>query len=226
MSTIAVFMAIGGSAVAVSQISGSQLKDRSVAGKKLKGQTIGGGKLKNGAVTGKQVKESTLGRVPSAKSADTASSADAANTATTATTAITANDSLALGGLPPSAYQRCCTSTAGSAPLDSTTPQRVLSSSAPRFDLATTGGRGSAPGLAVANRGADELVVTTVPSTGAARTATIAAGGSAPLRAARSSALDAVVRDAADPARSAWVHCLLTGAGAPTAFCWRIESSR
>ena len=112
MSTLAVFLALGGSALAVTRINGSRLADRSVAGKKLKAQTIGGGKLKPGTITGKQVKEGTLGKVPSAKSADTASTANRANTATTATTAITANDSLALGGLPPSAYQLTSSSAA------------------------------------------------------------------------------------------------------------------
>jgi hypothetical protein len=104
MSTLAVFLALGGSALAVTQINGKRLEDRSVAGKKLKSQTIGGGKIQQAAITGKQVKEGTLGKVPSGKSANAATAATSANTATTATTAITANNSLALGGLPASAY--------------------------------------------------------------------------------------------------------------------------
>src|SRR5687768_2246345 len=59
MSTLAVFIALGGSAYAVGQISGAQLKNRSVSGKKLKRNTIGGS----------TVKESRLGRVPLARRA-------------------------------------------------------------------------------------------------------------------------------------------------------------
>jgi len=62
MSTLAVFIALGGSSYAVSQIDGGQLKNRSVAGKKLKPNTLGG----------KTIKESRLGRVPRARRADRA----------------------------------------------------------------------------------------------------------------------------------------------------------
>jgi hypothetical protein len=59
MSTLAVFIALGGSAYAVGKINGAQLKNRSVSGKKLKRNTIGGA----------TVKESSLGRVPIARRA-------------------------------------------------------------------------------------------------------------------------------------------------------------
>lgn len=59
MATIAVFIALGGSSYAVSQISGSQLRDNSVAGKKLKRNTLGG----------TRIKESRLGPVPRARRA-------------------------------------------------------------------------------------------------------------------------------------------------------------
>jgi hypothetical protein len=59
MSTLAVFIALGGSAYAVGKINGSQLKNRSVSGAKLKRNTIGGA----------TVKESRLGRVPLARRA-------------------------------------------------------------------------------------------------------------------------------------------------------------
>ena len=62
MSTLAVFIALGGSAYAVGKISGSQLKNRSVSGKKLKRNTVGGS----------TVKESRLGRVPLASRANNA----------------------------------------------------------------------------------------------------------------------------------------------------------
>ncbi len=62
MSTLAVFIALGGSSYAVSRIDGGQLKNRSVSGKKLKPNTLGG----------KTIKESRLGRVPRARRADRA----------------------------------------------------------------------------------------------------------------------------------------------------------
>jgi hypothetical protein len=62
MSTLAVFIALGGSAYAVGKINGAQLKNRSVSGKKLKRNTIGGS----------TVKESRLGRVPLASRAGNA----------------------------------------------------------------------------------------------------------------------------------------------------------
>ena len=67
-ATLALFVALGGGAYAATQINGKNLKDRSVAGKKLKRNTV----------TGTEVKEATLGKVP------TASTADLANTANTA----------------------------------------------------------------------------------------------------------------------------------------------
>lgn len=59
VATLALFIALGGSSYAVSQISGSQIRNASIAGKKLKRNTIGG----------KRIKESRLGTVPSARNA-------------------------------------------------------------------------------------------------------------------------------------------------------------
>lgn len=60
MSTLAVFIALGGSSYAAVTISGSSLKGRSVSGVKLKRNTI----------TGLEVRESSLFRVPRASLAD------------------------------------------------------------------------------------------------------------------------------------------------------------
>lgn len=60
MSTLAVFIALGGSSYAAVSISGSSLKHRSVGGTKLKRNTI----------TGLEVRESRLGRVPRSEVAD------------------------------------------------------------------------------------------------------------------------------------------------------------
>lgn len=62
VSLMALFLALGGSSYAVSQISGSQIKDRSIAGTKLKRNTV----------DGRVVRESRLGKVPRARRADNA----------------------------------------------------------------------------------------------------------------------------------------------------------
>ena len=59
VATLALFIALGGSSYAVSQINGSQLRNNSVAGKKLQRNTLGG----------KRINESRLGTVPSARNA-------------------------------------------------------------------------------------------------------------------------------------------------------------
>ena len=61
MSTLAVFIALGGSSYAAYSINGSTIKNRSVAAKKIRHNTI----------TGYEIRESALGRVDRAKSADT-----------------------------------------------------------------------------------------------------------------------------------------------------------
>ena len=60
MSTVAVFIALGGSSYAALTISGSSITNRSIPAKKLKRNSI----------TAKEVRESRLSRVPRAKRAD------------------------------------------------------------------------------------------------------------------------------------------------------------
>src|SRR4051812_20197789 len=60
MSTLAVFIALGGSSYAAVRINGSNIKNRSIAA----------AKLKRNAITGREVRESRLGRVPRAATAD------------------------------------------------------------------------------------------------------------------------------------------------------------
>ena len=62
MSTLAVFIALGGSSYAAIKISGKDIKNRSIPGTKLRPNTL----------TGTQIKESTLGRVTRARVADNA----------------------------------------------------------------------------------------------------------------------------------------------------------
>src|SRR5215207_1536858 len=60
MSTVAVFIALGGSSYAALSIDGRSIEKRSIPGTKLKRNSI----------TGKEVRESRLHRVPRAKHAD------------------------------------------------------------------------------------------------------------------------------------------------------------
>jgi hypothetical protein len=86
MSSIAVFLVVaGGSAFAA-----NQLGKNTVGTKQLKNNTVTGAKIKNGAVTGAKLKLSSIGKVPSASTADSAGTANTAKTAETAKTADTA----------------------------------------------------------------------------------------------------------------------------------------
>jgi hypothetical protein len=69
LSVIALFVALGGTAVAAS------LAANSVGTKQLKDQAVTTSKIKDGAVTGAKVNVSTLGTVPSANTANTANAA-------------------------------------------------------------------------------------------------------------------------------------------------------
>lgn len=60
MSTLAVFIALGGSSYAALKINGRDITNRSIAGKKLRHNTV----------TGREIRESRLGRVPHARHAD------------------------------------------------------------------------------------------------------------------------------------------------------------
>ena len=60
MSTLAVFIALGGSSYAAFTINGSSIQNRSISGHKLQHNTL----------TGREIKESTLARVPRARDAD------------------------------------------------------------------------------------------------------------------------------------------------------------
>lgn len=60
MSTLAVFIALGGSSYAAVRINGSSIKNRSIAA----------AKLKRNSLTGREIRESSLGRVPRAAKAD------------------------------------------------------------------------------------------------------------------------------------------------------------
>lgn len=80
---LALLIALGGTGVAATSY---------ISAKNIKKNSIPGDRLKNDTVTGKQVKESSLGKVPSAKLADTATSATSATSAANATNAVNATN--------------------------------------------------------------------------------------------------------------------------------------
>ncbi len=71
MATIAVFIAIGGSAYAA-----TQLKKNSVGTKQIKNNAVTAAKIKNGTITGSKINLSSLGAVPSATNATNAGNAN------------------------------------------------------------------------------------------------------------------------------------------------------
>lgn len=71
IATLALFIAIGGA----SAFAASQLAKNSVGTKQLKKNSVTAAKIKNGAVTGAKINLSTVGKVPSASTADTAAEA-------------------------------------------------------------------------------------------------------------------------------------------------------
>jgi hypothetical protein len=83
MSSIAVFLVLGGGAA----FAAAKLGKNTVGTKQLKNNAVTTAKIKNGAVTGAKLKLDTIGKVPSANTADTANAANSAKTAEKATTA-------------------------------------------------------------------------------------------------------------------------------------------
>jgi len=96
MSTIAVFVAFGGSSYAVVSISGSQIKNRSIPAKKLKRNSLGSG----------QIKERKLGTVPRASNAARVGgvSADQLRVACPVGTVPAANACVEAQTRPPASY--------------------------------------------------------------------------------------------------------------------------
>lgn len=96
IATVALFIALGGSAYAA-----TQLPRNSVGTAQLKNGAVTGRKVAKNTLTGRNIEASTLGTVPSATHASTAGSA---SNATKAMSATTAGNALELGGLGSSGY--------------------------------------------------------------------------------------------------------------------------
>jgi hypothetical protein len=100
-STLALVVALGGTSYAVTlprnSVGSAQIKKGGVANSDIKNNAVTSAKITNDKLTGKDIKESTLGRVPSAGFAATAN---------TATNAASASNASGLGGQPAGAYAR------------------------------------------------------------------------------------------------------------------------
>lgn len=115
MVTLLAFVVLGGVAVAAVQlpknsVGTKQLKKNAVTAAKIKAGAVNGVKVKDGSLSGADVDASTLGQVPSARSALEAQSAVSAATAQSAVTAksaeqaATAESAERLGKFPPAAF--------------------------------------------------------------------------------------------------------------------------
>src|SRR4051812_40422732 len=116
VATLALFVALGGTGYAASQITSKDVKNRSLKG----------GDLKKDTGTGAEIRDARLGGVPSAqnattadvsKSAGTATTAGSAGSAATATLADTAKDAQSLAGQGAGAFERATRTQFGKAPV-------------------------------------------------------------------------------------------------------------
>ncbi len=87
VACLALFVALGGSAYAASQINGNKIVKHSVGANKLKNETITSKQVKKGSLNSSVIDLSTLGTVPSAQTAISAQTATSASSAATATKA-------------------------------------------------------------------------------------------------------------------------------------------
>lgn len=83
MAAMALFLALGGTALAVKKnsVGSKQLKNNAVKTSKIATGAVDGTKIKDGSVTGTDIDLNSLGKVPAATTADTAGSATTAGTA-------------------------------------------------------------------------------------------------------------------------------------------------
>jgi hypothetical protein len=98
IAVLALVVALGGSAYAVSRINGSAIKRRSIPGDRIR----------NNALTGTEINKARLGRVNEAKNATNskfALRASAADSAANALNAGSARSADTLAGSPPTAFQ-------------------------------------------------------------------------------------------------------------------------
>ena len=95
VASLALFVALGGSAYATSQINGSKIVKHSIGANKLKNETLTSKQIKKGSLNSSVINLSTLATVPSAQTAVSAQTATSATSATTATSAQSADKATA-----------------------------------------------------------------------------------------------------------------------------------
>jgi hypothetical protein len=111
VSLLALFVALGGTAAAVSQLPANsvgtkQLKSSAVTRAKVHGNAIASGKVANDSLVGDDIEESSLQMVPYADHANDADNAILASHAGTAGNAQTADNANQLGGTAAASYLR------------------------------------------------------------------------------------------------------------------------
>lgn len=127
VATLALFVSLGGSSYAVSQITSRDVKNRSLKG----------GDMRRDTLTGKEINESKMGAVPNAlrslsatnaSVADLSKDSERATTAGTATLADTARDAQALAGQGAASFEQSSTVQFGraSATPSGTSSEQVL----------------------------------------------------------------------------------------------------
>ena len=86
LAAMALFLALGGTALAVKKnsVGSKQLKNNAVKTSKIAPGAIDGSKIKDGSVTGTDIDLGSLGKVPAAAAADSAGTAGSADTAANA----------------------------------------------------------------------------------------------------------------------------------------------
>ena len=104
---IALLAALGGTAVALpgsNTVTSGDIVNSQVKTQDIRNSTIRGRDVRADTLTGSDIDESSLGKVPSATTADSATSATNATSATSATNATTATNAEQLGGVVASEY--------------------------------------------------------------------------------------------------------------------------
>ena len=124
MATVAVFIALGGSAYAFhlgkNSVGAKQLKKNAVTTAKIKNEAVTAAKVKEGTLTGAQINASTLGEVPAATKA---------------------GDAATLEGSPSSDFAKSSRFIFGHAKVDATPAQTLFT--APGDFLLKTNGLGT-----------------------------------------------------------------------------------
>jgi hypothetical protein len=150
VALLALFVSLGGVSygVATHSIGAKALKTGAVGTRAVKNKSLRGGDLRSNTLGGKQIKESALGKVPLATSADRATSAGHADTAGHADSATNADK---LGGAPASDFDLPTRVLYGRGDATSTTQLPLLSFPAMGMTVTTDGDGDNTPDVRVHN---------------------------------------------------------------------------